>query len=131
DPQQGTVAARDAADAAAAACAELAEQRGVALEVADGHEPVEVDADAGITTQILVPIVENALRYGRSRVSLQYAHEGGTVVFRVVDDGPGVGADEADTIFDPGVRGSSSDARREPASAFRSRGGWRAPRAVQ
>jgi two-component system, OmpR family, sensor kinase len=109
DPHQGTVAARDAADAAAAACTELAEQRGVVLEVADGHEPVEVDADAGITTQILVPIVENALRYGRSRVSLQYAHEGGTVVFSVIDDGPGVRSEETGTIFDPGVRGSSSD----------------------
>jgi signal transduction histidine kinase len=76
-----------------------------------GHagQPVVVDADPGTTTQILVPIIENALRYSRSRVRLEYAHEGEAVVFRVIDDGPGVQAEEADTIFDPGVRGSASD----------------------
>jgi signal transduction histidine kinase len=109
DPHQGTVAARDAAEAAAAACAEIAERRGVVLELADGREPVEVDADAAVTTQILVPIIANGLRYGRSRVRLHYAREAGTVVFRVLDDGPGVRPEEADTIFDPGFRGSSSD----------------------
>ena len=31
------------------------------------------------------------------------------MVFRVIDDGPGVRSEETDTIFDPGVRGSSSD----------------------
>jgi signal transduction histidine kinase len=103
------VAARDAAEAAAAACADLAEERGVSLQVVDGREPVEVDADAAITTQILVPILENALRYGRSQVRLEYTHDGGTVVFRVCDDGPGVSPDEAEKIFNPGVRGSGAE----------------------
>jgi two-component system, OmpR family, sensor kinase len=108
DPHQGTVAASEAAEAAAGACAELAEQRGMTLQVADGGEQVEVDADAGLTTQILVPIIENALRYGRSKVRLEYRHDAGAVVFRVIDDGPGVAAEEAEAIFDPGVRGSSA-----------------------
>jgi two-component system, OmpR family, sensor kinase len=109
DPNQGTVSGREAAVAAVGACEALAEERGVELDVGHAGQPVVVDADPGTTTQILVPIIENALRYCRSRVRLEYAHEGEAVVFRVIDDGPGVRAEEADTIFDPGVRGSASD----------------------
>jgi signal transduction histidine kinase len=109
DPHQGTVPAEEASKAAAGACAELAHERGLALEVTSSKEPVEVDADADLTTQILVPIVENGLRYGRSRVQLEFARQGESVVFRVIDDGPGVRPEEAETIFDPGVRGAATD----------------------
>lgn len=109
DTHQGTVDAHVAAQAAAAASVEFAQERGVTLEVAEADAPIEVDADADLTTQILVPIVENALRYGNSSVRLEYAHEGGAVVFRVIDDGPGVLPEEVETVFDPGVRGSAAD----------------------
>jgi signal transduction histidine kinase len=108
DPNQGTVPAREAAEAAVSACDELARERGIELEVVPNGEAIEVDADAGITTQILVPMVENAIRYGRSSVRLEYEHERESVVFRVIDDGPGVSPDEAESIFDPGVRGSAA-----------------------
>lgn len=107
DPHHGTVAAQKASEAAAAACEGLARERAIELNVEPGPETVEVDADASITTQILVPIVENGLRYGRSRVRLEYAHEGESVIFRVCDDGPGVDPAEAESIFAPGARGSA------------------------
>jgi signal transduction histidine kinase len=110
DPHRGTVAARDASEAAAAACEDLARERAVVLDVEPGSPVLEVNADASITTQILVPIVENGLRYGRSRVLVRYAHEGESVVFRVSDDGPGVSPAEAEAIFAPGARGSAAAA---------------------
>jgi two-component system OmpR family sensor kinase len=109
DPHRGTVAAQDASEAAAAACEELAHERHIVLDVERGSQAVEVDADPALTTQILVPIVENAVRYGRSRVRLEYAHEGAAVVFRVTDDGPGVDPAEAESIFVPGTRGSAGN----------------------
>jgi two-component system, OmpR family, sensor kinase len=107
DPHRGTVPAQEASETAAAACEGLARERRIALEVKRSSESVEVDADAAITTQILVPIVENGLRYGRSRVRVEYVHEGESVVFRVSDDGPGVSVAEAESIFAPGARGSA------------------------
>jgi signal transduction histidine kinase len=109
DPEQGTVDAHLASTMAASACAELAAERGVSLEVADGARPVEVDVDRDLTTQILVPLVANGLRYGHSRVRIDFAREDGSVVFRVADDGPGVRAGEVEQVFEPGVRGSAAD----------------------
>jgi signal transduction histidine kinase len=109
DPHQGTVAAQEASQAAAAACEGLARERTIRLDVEPGPDAIEVDADASITTQILVPIVENGLRYARSRVCVAYAHEGESVVFRVRDDGPGVDPAEAEAIFAPGARGSAAN----------------------
>jgi signal transduction histidine kinase len=109
DPHQGTVEAREASLAAAAACEELADDRGLRLEVVHGAEPVEVDVDSDLTTQILVPIVENGLRYGRSRVRIEFARDRGSVVFRVLDDGPGVQPTEVETVFEPGFRGSAAN----------------------
>jgi two-component system, OmpR family, sensor kinase len=109
DPHHGTVDASDALKSVHAGLAHLASERGIALELGGGDERIEVDADADITTQILVPVVENALRYGRTRVRLEVARDGEAVVFRVSDDGPGVQPGETEAIFDPGVRGSAAN----------------------
>jgi two-component system OmpR family sensor kinase len=109
DPHQGTVDAQEALESVAAASAPLAHEHGVTVNVARAGPPLEVDADEAVTTQILMPIVENAVRYGRSRVRLECEHDGESVVFRVLDDGPGVRPDETESIFDPGVRGSATD----------------------
>ena len=43
----------------------------------------------------------------KSGISLSLARADGAVLFTVDDDGPGVGAEEAETIFEPAVRGSA------------------------
>jgi signal transduction histidine kinase len=108
DSRRGTVDAREAAVAARETCDTLAAERGVTLDVNGSNAPIEVDADRQLTTQILVPIVENAVRYGRSRVRLDIARDGGTVRFTVEDDGPGVAVDELDAVFEPGMRGTAA-----------------------
>jgi signal transduction histidine kinase len=109
DSHTGTVDAREAARAAVEACVGRAHELGVLLTVRPSPETIEVDTDETITTQLLVPLIENAVNYGRSRVTVGYAHEGEVVVFRVRDDGPGVSAEESERIFDPGTRGTAAN----------------------
>jgi two-component system, OmpR family, sensor kinase len=109
---RGTADAYEAALEASAACAALAGERGVAVSVERPAEPIEVDADRELTAQILAPLIENAVRYGRSRVRVRIVHDGGCAVFRVVDDGPGIDPVELDRIFEPGARGTAGGAER-------------------
>jgi signal transduction histidine kinase len=109
DPPSGTVDAREAAAAAVAACADEAASQGLSLSTSGGTEPIQVDAEADLTVALLVPLISNAIRYGRSRVRLNVAREGGTVAFRVIDDGPGLSPDELESVFEPGVRGSAAN----------------------
>jgi signal transduction histidine kinase len=108
DPPSGTVDAREAAAAAVAACADEAASQGLSLTTS-GSEAIMVDAEAELTVALLVPLVSNAIRYGRSRVQLSVAREGEAVAFRIVDDGPGLSPDELEAVFEPGVRGSAAN----------------------
>jgi signal transduction histidine kinase len=72
-------------------------------------EPIEVDADPDLTVALLVPLISNAVRYGRSQVRVTIARDGESVAFCVIDDGPGLQADELESVFEPGVRGSAAN----------------------
>ena len=95
----------EVAHAAADACRPIAEQRGIELTVDNGRLRYPIGVDADLAERILHPVVDNACRYGRHVVSLSLARADGAVLFTVADDGPGVAADEAETIFEPAVRG--------------------------
>lgn len=109
DPHTGTVDAGAAVEAAIAACAEAAAERGVALAPAPATEAIEVSADPDLTVALLVPLISNAVRYGRSRVQVTFSRDGESVAFRVSDDGPGLQPDEGESVFEPGVRGSAAN----------------------
>ena len=65
-------------------------------------EPLAIDGDPELLTQMLVNLVENALRHAgeRARVSVRVEQHGQAAVVAVVDDGPGVPAAERERIFD-------------------------------
>jgi signal transduction histidine kinase len=109
DPHVGTIDAREAAETAIAACADSASERGVSLTPEAGDEPIEVDADPQLTVALLVPLITNAIRYGRSNVRVSVSRDGEQVAFRVIDDGPGLQPDELDSVFEPGVRGTAAN----------------------
>ena len=105
----GLANAGEVAASAAAACAGLAASREVAVEVVPDAGALRIGVDPDLAERILQPVVENACRYGSSRVRVDVARENSSVVFAIVDDGPGVADDERESIFEPGVRGQGAN----------------------
>jgi two-component system OmpR family sensor kinase len=76
--------------------------------VVEAAEELQVAAPEALAVRALAPVVDNALRHCRSRVTLCARAEGAWVRIEVIDDGPGFGdADPAD-LFEPGFRGATS-----------------------
>src|SRR5207244_5425365 len=64
-PQYGTADARETAVRAAESCAEIAASQGVEIEVSSAGLAIRVATDSDLVERILVPVIENACRYGR------------------------------------------------------------------
>ena len=108
-------------DEVAETCGRLAVDNGVSIFTAVPPAPLAVGVEPEVAARTLQPLVENACRLAATSVRLGARRDAGDVVFSVDDDGPGVRADEADSIFDPGVRGSATGAE-ESADAGSSTG---------
>ncbi len=106
---RGTGDARAAASDVVTACGPAAAARGIDLDLT-GPESVRAGVETPVMERILQPIVENACRYARERVTVAVLTEGREVRIEVADDGPGVPDDEREVIFEPGVRGSARGA---------------------
>ncbi|HWX09221.1 MAG TPA: ATP-binding protein [Gaiellaceae bacterium] len=109
-PVKGTADAYEVAAEATAACAGLAAERDVLLDVEQPAQPVRLGVDPDLAERILQPVVENACRYGAKHVHVSIERRDSTVRYAVTDDGPGVDDDESDRIFEPGVRGRIGEA---------------------
>lgn len=85
--------------AALADMAPVLRRAGITVEVNLG--PVAVAADAEWLRQVFAGIFENAAKYaGRDARILVTGHsEGGLIITRIADDGPGIPAADADRIF--------------------------------
>jgi two-component system, OmpR family, sensor kinase len=105
--RHGTADADEAAGRAAESCAGVAAAQGVQIDVSGGAALRRVATDSDLVERILVPVIENACRYGRSKVTVTTGGYDGTVTYTISDDGPGVNEAEAGRIFEPGVRGSA------------------------
>jgi signal transduction histidine kinase len=79
-------------------------ERQVTLDVEHPSAPVTAGVDGEVVERIVAPLIDNALRYARSRIVLSAAPHNGTVVVSVADDGPGVPADARERVFEPGAR---------------------------
>lgn len=92
---------------ASVTCAAGAGASRVEVKVDPGVGPVWADHDR--LEQVFVNLVENALRHtpdrSRVRVSAVASPATGTVDIRVSDDGPGIAAEVAATLFEPHITG--------------------------
>jgi signal transduction histidine kinase len=79
-------------------------ERQVALDVEHPSDPVTAGVDSEVVERIVAPLIDNALRYARSRIVLSATPDNGTVVVSVADDGPGVPAEARERVFEPGAR---------------------------
>jgi signal transduction histidine kinase len=81
----------------------MARRRGVQLGVPAGAAGLSVDAGRALVAQALHPLLENAIRHAASRVAVEISHANGEVAIAVLDDGPGLNAEDPEGVFVPGV----------------------------
>jgi two-component system OmpR family sensor kinase len=102
---------RVATDRAAAMLEPLLDHRGVDFGI-EGSAP-EILGDVDRVQQVVANLVDNATRLvgkgGHVRVAL--AADEGDAVLRVIDDGPGIPADDLPNLFDRFYRADSSRTR--------------------
>jgi two-component system heavy metal sensor histidine kinase CusS len=87
-------------------------QRHVALEVMHPTAPMMAGVDAEVVERIVAPLLDNALRFARSRIVLSASADDGGIVLSVADDGPGVAAEAREQVFEPGVRAAGLNGHR-------------------
>jgi len=104
---RGTADAGEVAEAALDSVAIVADEQHVELALSEPSRKLRVGVDIDLAERILHPVLDNACRYGRERVSLTVARADGHILFTVDDDGPGVADGEADAIFEPAARGTA------------------------
>jgi signal transduction histidine kinase len=86
-------------DAAASALAYAFERAHVGLERSlEETPPVEADADR--LAQIVTNLLENALKFAATTVTVSVLALDGTVAIAVEDDGPGIGPEDLPHVFD-------------------------------
>jgi signal transduction histidine kinase len=65
-------------------------------------------ADHDRLEQVLVNLLDNALRHGAPPVTLRMYRSGDQAVIEVGDAGPGIAAELRDSVLEPYVRGNTS-----------------------
>jgi signal transduction histidine kinase len=81
--------------------------------VADAPAPCLVTGDAEALRRMLVNLVDNAVRYARSRVTVAAHPAGDSVLVTVTDDGQGIPAPQAERAFERFTTLDDARARRD------------------
>jgi signal transduction histidine kinase len=99
-------------DEAVSAFAPLAASRQVELSV-ELQEGVGVLADQAALRQLLLNLLDNAVKFGPPGqvVRLRVARRNGSAALTISDQGPGVGEEDRERIWEPYYRGSNSATR--------------------
>jgi Na+/proline symporter len=92
---------REPAQEALALVAPLARERGVLLEGRLPPEAVQALTDRDRVLQVLLNLLQNAIRHAQSRVILELTPSGREAFFYVQDDGPGVPEEKRPWLFEP------------------------------
>jgi signal transduction histidine kinase len=92
-------------------CSRRAVPDGLCLQVGDLERAVVLGDEPGLS-RMVTNLVDNGLRYARSRVELSVTVSGGRAVITVTDDGPGIPPPDRERVWERFVR---LDADRSPA----------------
>ena len=98
----------DVASEGASSLSKIAADRGVSIAV--DPEPAEVSGDPARLRQLVVILVDNAIRHAAAdgHVDVSVRAEAGDARLVVEDDGPGIPADDLPRVFDRFYRSSSA-----------------------
>ncbi|MEY2456111.1 MAG: two-component system, OmpR family, sensor kinase [Acidimicrobiaceae bacterium] len=77
-----------------------AEEAGVTVEVESPDGPVLVSGDADRLAQVGANLLENALKFARSRVTVRVSKRDGWARLDVIDDGPGIAGEDLPHVFE-------------------------------
>jgi len=90
----------------------LAEEKNIHLDC-NGAEPVEVDADPTRLKQVVVNLLDNAIKYTpeRGRVSISVVKQANRAVLEVADSGIGISADDLPHVFERFYRADKTRSR--------------------
>lgn len=77
--------------------------------ISTGETDLSVGVDAAVLERILAPLLDNARRHARSTVRVDSGRDDAAARIDVIDDGPGVPAEQAERIFEPGFRANPHD----------------------
>jgi two-component system sensor histidine kinase BaeS len=77
-----------------------ADDAGVTIEVVPSPGPVVVRGDADRLAQVGANLLENSLRFARSRVTVRVSAEGGWARLDVEDDGRGIAPEDLPHVFE-------------------------------
>ena len=80
---------------------------------ASAPEPCRVAGDADALRRMLVNLIDNAVRYARTRVTVAAAPKDGSVLVTVSDDGPGIAASDQERAFERFTTLDDARARRD------------------
>ena len=117
DPTRTAIDARETVREATASVQDEADGAGIEIHLTMPAEPVTVAIEEELLERIVVPLLDNAIRYGEGAISVALARNGTVATIDVHDDGMGVTADECERIFEPGARGSAAGTAPAPTGA--------------
>lgn len=86
----------------------IAAARGIELVLSVAAGDMEVRAGRGVIDRVVDELVGNALAYAQGRVTVKVWRVDGSIRIDVEDDGPGVGPDDRERIFERFVRTESA-----------------------
>jgi signal transduction histidine kinase len=104
--RDATAAVRGAIDAVRP----LAEQNRIEIDLPAASAGVVGAGDDALIERVLTPLLENACRFARRRITVEIADGSRGVEIIVQDDGPGIASEDAERVFEPGFRSAHTTA---------------------
>lgn len=99
-PRRGALHLRETVERTLQLCSSALSRR-VAIASEVTPELPEIEGDPALIQQLLFGLVLNAAEAGARHVTLRAGQQGTNLIVDVLDDGPGVPADQAELIFEP------------------------------